>query len=261
MQSAIEQLIIEETWGTRKCADRTRVVHNVARKINCICHGKARKAKKLLLHQEISTAQPPLQVDLCINAAWWRNRGFARGSNGKRSGRLSQSRARKCFSNSKEPSNLFRGWCLVKTLFNLLTPSQFMALNSRLSSWTFERRKAAKMFDEVVEALFPFTLQRERREKSIFSTLLTAQQAKQNLYMEKLNFNSGMWTGMRVLQCIQLEKILLHNRCSSDFLMQLYLAQGRKIEMAERRKNALLRYWWLSGFLLRNNFFLLFSFE
>lgn len=124
----------------------------------------------------------------------------------KRSGRLSQSRARKCFSNSKEPSNLFRGWCLVKTLFNLLTPSQFMALNSRLSSQTFERRKQQKN----VPVHFTAVRRRKEREKSIFSTLLTAQQVKQNLYMEKLNFN-GMWTGMRVLQCIQLEKILLHN--------------------------------------------------
>ena len=107
-----------------------------------------------------SQLKTPLQVELCIEMHIDDETGLARGSerNNKVGGfRKSRAQSKVFFHNSKEPTNLFRCWCHVKTLFNLLTPSATVH-GSRL-----ERRKKNCW-------LFPFTLhrptpRRKEREK------------------------------------------------------------------------------------------------
>lgn len=78
-------------------------------------------------------------------------------------------RAQKGFESvfhSKEPSNLFR--CLVAhvlPLFNLLTPSQFMALYDRERNCSLAG--ISRSFD-TVHSVCPFTLPKKRERKTIF---------------------------------------------------------------------------------------------
>lgn len=100
--------------------------------------------------------------------------------------------------------------------------------------------KNAKKHRSVFSAFCPFTLHsRKEWARKIFSIVASIE--KQNLYMGKSWKTSTRarfeWTGMRSFAMhhfLPTWKILLHNRCNSDFLMQQYLAQVRNWWRADK---------------------------
>lgn len=146
---------------------------------------------------------------------WWRNRVREKKSaTAKQNKKEVGDSARKCFVSPKEPSNLIQCWIL----FNLHTPLHFarrktlFASSIHFASW---RKKKIEQHE------------RERKFSRKKNKISIWEKAWKTSTRARMAACEQVW---EVLQCIiflPTWKILLHNRCNSDFLMQQYLAQAR----------------------------------
>lgn len=189
------------------------------------------KSKKLLLHQSPTNTS---KLSALMQHRWrnWKRKNAQR--NKTKWERFIAKKSAKVFIfylRSKEPSNLIQCWFMPR--FNFFFSAHTIAVHG---SW--EKKKRWKTFSPVHFAPKKRVSEREnifldycgqRKTKSQYGKELRNFNARADVNRYELCWNASFFC--------QLEKILLHNDATSDFLMQQYLAQVRNWWRAE--KNAL----------------------